>query len=256
MFGKKKKTRFEFLADLIYNHLKNGKFELAIAHYNKLENAFRFLSADKKQEFQGLRDSIKNLLTLYMDAYDLVHYAEDWDLSEVEDRLDRVEGLRASTDVIPGKLGKVVEENYNKGRDLCKYRILRRDFDDLLDDIEVLIGERNYDFALEKIEELSLMERKMKYYSGKKDKKLRNMVERLKRDIDIRYRETIAYSKPAVDVVYKREIEGELPILKPKSRKIKKKEEPKHEDMYDILRKHIESGNMKEIERIRQEINI
>ena len=193
----KKQTRFEFLADRIYSNMQRNKFDLAYSYYNKFEKSWHLLNPDKKEKLKEKYDVVKSLLMLHMESSDLDKYGKDLSTEEVEERLEVIEDLMNSIKYIPKSFKNIINNHYKKSKRLYGYRVSKLEFDKTMNDVEALIGERNFDFALEKVKVLDMLERKMRFYSGNNDGRTKRLINSIRENLEFSYNESLAEAEPA-----------------------------------------------------------
>ena len=215
LFGRKL-SRFEFLTDKIYKNLEQGEVDLAFAHYNSFEKSFRLI--ENKEKFQGIYRDIKNMLTLYMDCDDLIKHAFEFTTDEIRERYRRIKELLNNIKRVPNKFKLLLDEKLKESKKIYGYKITNEKFNRLLNDIEALIGEENFDEAKIRVKELEHLERKMRLFINNDDIRIKNLIREIKGHLDFSYEKNVAYSLPAsYQIKTKKAKIKELPLLKPKS---------------------------------------
>lgn len=247
-----KSSRFEFLADKIYSNLIRGEFELALAHYNKFESAFGLLRSEKKAELQAKHDLVKNCLLMYLNSSDIIKYSNSWDLEEMKERLDRLEQIMKENVRRPAKLKNVVSDNYERGKRTFNYRLTKVKFDALINEIDKLVDEENFDFALDKFKELVAVEKELNSFTSGEDVKLKRLLSGIKDHLEFSYLESLAHSVPAK---YSRVKKSKKTASKNNVLKRSILEKGEGSDDYSKLRDHILTGDVEEIERLRSKLD-
>ena len=195
MFFKAKKENYWTIKNSILSNLEKGKFNESLASYYKLQEEFNILENkdSKQQEF----DEISNFLILYMNALDLLRHCMMLEIDELEEKLERLNKLKQETQNISLKLNNFVENVYEKASKVCRFKHAEQDFNDKLSEIEHLVGDGSFDFALQRYKELQVIKSNMDYFSDKKDPLLDRKIEQLKRFLQVGYLRLRAYSPVA-----------------------------------------------------------
>lgn len=254
LFPKKGETRFEFLAGRIYSNLQKGKFSLALAHYNKFESSFKMLKAEKKEKLGDKYDFIKNCLVLYMDSVDLNKYSDTWSLAEIENRLDRIKDIKSDVGKIPLKLNRAVNSNYKESKKIYDYRVAKEKIDILINEIDKLVDEGNFDFALDKFRELEGLGDTLSSCFKGDFGRIQKLLDEMKEHLEFSYMESLAYAKPAEYEKVKKPKEKKPSELKLVSSKPDTQQKFTKLDKYTQLRDLIESGDVDAIEKFRSDL--
>lgn len=195
MFGFGRKS-FEKLKEVIEENIQAGKFKTATAYYSQFKETYELI--EDKDDFYKDFEFISDQLILFMYASDAMRHCYEDDIGRLKDRLDKIEEIMTDWDNLPIKLKDFADRSHEVALKAYKKRLVEKEFVEKLDEVEKLIYEKNFDFAIDKMKELKHLKSNLDFLSGKKNDILDAKMKELNEHLKLSFLEMKAHSEPAI----------------------------------------------------------